>query len=674
MLAVGLLALPPAANAAESRAVSTARTTATLITDTDHIAPDTAFRTALRLKLAPGWHTYWKNPGDGGVPAELNLTLPEGAKASEIAWPAPDRLMEGPIATYAFTGELLLPVKITAGSKPGSMSLQAEANWLVCKEICVPEEAKFQLELPAGTPAPSGEAPLFARADSRTPRATGWRATLAPDATLRVTGAEISPASVAEAWFMPATAGRIDHGAAQKLSVAAGELTLALTPGHDLRPDLPLDGVLSILDRSGQRSDAQLHAAPGGPIAAPAAAAPLALGRMLGLAFLGGLILNLMPCVFPVLAMKAVSLAGGVARGEVRAHSLSYTAGVLVAFASLGLVLLAARAAGAAAGWGFQFQSPAFVAGMAWLLFAVGLNLSGVFQIGASLSGTGQGLAMRGGHIGSFFTGLLAVLVATPCTAPFMGAAIAGALAAPPSVTVLVFLTMGAGLASPYLLLAVWPSLARAAPRPGRWMETFRQLLAFPMYAASVWLIWVIAQEAGPQGVLATASGIVLVAFAAWGLDLSQTLESLQPRRFARAAAVAALLTAGAVLSGITTAPSSASPLSEAGAEAFTPERLAALREEGKPVFVNMTAAWCVTCLLNERVALGSTDIRKAFADRGIVYLKGDWTRQDPAITAFLRSHGRDGVPLYLFFPAKGGTPKMLPQILTEGIVLDALG
>ena len=679
MLIVGFLAMPSLPRAAESLAVSTARTSATLVTDTDHIAPGIPFRAALRLKLAPGWHTYWKNPGDGGVPAELTLTLPDGASADPIAWPAPDRLMEGPIATYAYTGELLLPVKITPGTEPRPMTLQAEASWLVCKEICVPEEARFQLVLAAGTPVPSAQLPLFVLADSRTPRAIGWQATFAPDATLHVTGAEISPASVAEAWFMPASAGRIDHGAAQKLSIGPGELTLALTPGRDFQPGTPLDGVLSVRDRSGQRSNVELLVQPGGTATAQAADPRMTLehmnlGRMLGLAFLGGLILNLMPCVFPVLAMKAVSLAGGVARGEVRAHSLSYTAGVLVAFVSLGLVLLAARAAGSAAGWGFQFQSPAFVAGMAWLLFAVGLNLSGVFQIGSSLAGTGQGLAMRGGHAGSFFTGLLAVLVATPCTAPFMGAAIAGALAAPPSVTLLVFLAMGAGLASPYLLLATWPSLARAAPKPGRWMETFRQLLAFPMYAASVWLVWVIAQEAGPQGVLATASGIVLVAFAAWGLGLSQTLEALQPRRFARAAAIAALLAAGAVLAGITTAPLSASPLPETGAEVFTPERLMALRAEGKPVFVNMTAAWCVTCLLNERVALSSTHIRKAFTDRGVIYLKGDWTRQDPAITAFLRSHGRDGVPLYIFFPAKGGTPKMLPQILTEGIVLDALG
>ena len=400
----------------------------------------------------------------------------------------------------------------------------------------------------------------------------------------------------------------------------------------------------------------------------------MALWRMLGLAVLGGLILNLMPCVFPVLAMKAVSLAGGAARGEVRAHSLSYTAGVLVAFAGLGGVLLAARAAGAAAGWGFQFQSPVFVAGMAWLLFAVGLNLSGVFQIGSRLAGSGQGLAMRGGHAGSFFTGLLAVLVATPCTAPFMGAAIAGALTAPPSVTILVFLAMGIGLASPYLLLAGFPSLARAAPRPGPWMVVLRQALAFPMYAASVWLIWVIALQAGPLGVLATASGILLVGFAAWGFGLAQSMAAMRPRRLARASALAALLAAAAVLSGIATAPSPPSPLAEAGTEAFTPERLAALRAEGRPVFVNMTAAWCVTCLVNERVALGSAEVRQAFAAKGVIYLKGDWTRQNPAITDFLRRHGRDGVPLYVFFPAQDGAPKLLPQILTEGIVLGALG
>ena len=668
------LAMPLQAQAAESAAVTSARATVTLVSDTDRVAPGVPFRVGLRLKLAPGWHTYWQNPGDAGVAAEVNLTLPAGATAGPIAWPAPDRIMEGPIATYAYTGEVLLPVRIVPGSDP--MKVQAEANWLVCKEICVPEEGRFQLDLPAGTPAPSAQAGFFTVADSRTPRDAGWRATIAPDAALRVKGAEISSNAIAEAWFMPSIPGGIDHGAAQKLTVGNGELTLALTPGRQFKPGAAVDGVLTLRDRSGQRSDVALHAEPGGVIAAGTAES-LSIGRMLVLAFLGGLILNLMPCVFPVLAMKAVSLAGGTARGEVRAHSLSYTAGVLLAFVGLGLMLLAVRAGGAAAGWGFQFQSPAFVAGMTWVLFAVGLNLSGVFQIGSSLAGTGQGLAMRGGHAGSFFTGLLAVLVATPCTAPFMGAAIAGALAAPPSVTILVFAAMGAGLAAPYLLLALFPSVARAAPRPGRWMEIFKQVLAFPMYAAAVWLLWVIAQQAGPQGVLSSAAGILLVGFAAWGFGLSQTLDKTQPRRFARTAAFAAVLAAAAVLGGIATAP--ALPLAEvAGAEAFTPARLAALRAEGKPVFVNMTAAWCVTCLVNERLALGSDEIRQAFAARGVTYLKGDWTRQDPSITAFLRDHGRDGVPLYVFFPGKDATgkegpPRLLPQILTERIVLGAI-
>ena len=672
MLLLAPLALAPRALAAESQPVVSARATVTLVSDTDAVAPGVPFRIGLRLRMAPGWHTYWQNPGDGGIPAELNLTLPEGTTAGPIVWPAPERVMEGPLTTYAFTGELLLPVKIVPGATP--MTVQAEANWLVCKEICVPEEGKFRLELPAGTPAPSAQATLFAEADARMPREADWQATIAPDGTLVVTGAEISPETIAEAVFLPATGGHIDHGAMQKLSVGSGRLTLALTPGREFRPEAALDGVLSVRDRSGQRGDVALHAKAGGAPAIPIADPSLPLGRMLVLAFLGGLILNLMPCVFPVLAMKAVSLAGGAARGEVRAHSLSYTAGVLAAFAGLGGVLLAARAGGAVAGWGFQFQAPAFVAGMSWLLFAVGLNLSGVFEVGGRLAGTGQGLAMRGGHTGSFFTGLLAVLVATPCTAPFMGAAIAGALAAPPVVTILVFVAMGAGLAAPYLLLAAFPALARAVPRPGRWMEIFRQVLAFPMYAATVWLVWVIAQEAGPQGVLATGTGLVLVAFAAWVLGLSPSLNSLPGRRFARVGAAAALLAAATVLGGIATTPASLGLMAETGTETFSAERLAALRAEGKPVFVNMTAAWCVTCLVTERVALSSASVREAFATRGIVYLKGDWTRQDPAITRFLRDFGRDGVPLYVFFPAGNVTPSILPQILTEGIVLDALG
>jgi thiol:disulfide interchange protein DsbD len=310
---------------------------------------------------------------------------------------------------------------------------------------------------------------------------------------------------------------------------------------------------------------------------------------------------------------------------------------------------------------------------MAWLLFGVGLNLSGVFEFGGGLTGTGSALAARGGHLGSFFTGLLAVLVATPCTAPFMGVAIAAGLAAPPAVTMLVFLVMGLGLAAPYAVFSAVPSLGRLAPRPGRWMEVLRQGLAFPMYGAAAWLLWVVSQEAGSAGVLGTAAGFVLLGFAAWVLGISQHASN-RNRRLSQSAAAAAVLLAVAVLSGIAVAPGApASTSASEGAEAFSPTRLAALRAEGRPVFVNMTAAWCVTCLVNERVAISSAPVRQAFATHHVVYLKGDWTRQDPAISAFLREYGRDGVPLYVYYPPNNGKPAVLPQILTANEMLKEL-
>jgi thiol:disulfide interchange protein DsbD len=688
-----LTGLGTQARALESAPAISTRATVSLVSDTDAVSPGTPFRIGLRIRLAPGWHTYWRNPGDAGVAPELDLALPNGATAGPIGWPAPQRLAEGPLMTYAYTGEVLLPLTITpapaaagldaptagtpAPSTPtlqdGGMTIAADARWLVCKQICVPEQAHLTLslpagklpaaDLPAGHTAPSAQAALFATADRRIPRTSPWPAHIAADGTLWLRGAELNATNVTSAWFIPSVAGTLEDAAAQPLSTGSGSLTLALKPGPAFKPGVDLDGVLAVLDRSGQETDVAVHATPG--LAMP-------LVQVLGFAFLGGLILNLMPCVFPVLAMKALGLAAGAAQGRMRGHALSYTAGVLLAFAALGGALLAARAAGAAAGWGFQFASPVFVAAMAWLLFGVGLNLSGVFEIGTRLAGAGQRLAARGGHSGSFFTGLLAVLVATPCTAPFMGVAIAAALAAPPAETIVVFLAMGLGLAAPYALFAAVPALGRLAPPPGRWMDRLRQGLAFPMYGASAWLVWVVSQEAGPAGVLGTVAGLVLLGFAAWVGGVAQQ-ETGRTRRFAQSVAVAALLVALAVLSGIGEAPSAPLP-SEAGTEAYSATRLAALHAEGRPVFVNMTAAWCVTCLVNERVAISSTPVRDAFAAHHVAYLKGDWTRQDGAITAFLREHGRDGVPLYIYFPPGEGSPEVLPQILTEQTVLRAIG
>jgi thiol:disulfide interchange protein DsbD len=651
-----LLAANPA-HALESAPVSSKRAIATLVTDTDAIQPGTPFRVGLRLRMADGWHTYWKNPGDAGVPPDLTI---DGVTQSPIDWPTPRRVAEGPIMTYAYTGEVLLPVTVTASTG----TIKAHAQWLVCKDICVPEEGDFSLNLPIGAPAPSAQAPLFAAHDRTVPRPSPWTARISPDGSLFVQGPELSTATVTDAWFIPDEPGHIHDDAAQPLSVRAGGFTLALKPTKEFDPAKNLSGVLSVRDRTGMQTDVVVNALPG---PAPAPAIP-PLSQILVFAFLGGLILNLMPCVFPILAMKAVALARHAGRGH--AHALSYTAGVLVTFVALAGALLAAREAGTAAGWGFQFSSPVFVAAMAWLLFGVGLNLSGVFQVGGGLTGAGSGLADRHGIAGSFFTGLLAVLVATPCTAPFMGVAVAAGLAAPPAVTLLVFAVMGLGLAAPYVALASMPGLARLMPRPGRWMEILKQGLAFPMYGAAAWLVWVLSQEAGSNGVLGTVTGLVLIGFAGWVFGVTQTA-SVQPRRFGQAMATVAVLAALAVLSGITAAPVGAA--TESSAETFTPERLAALRSAGKPVFVNMTAAWCVTCLVNERVAISTEAVRQAFATDHVTYLKGDWTRQDPAITAFLRQNGRDGVPLYVFFPAGGAPPEVLPQILTESEVLDVL-
>ncbi|MBE7210576.1 MAG: thioredoxin family protein, partial [Gluconacetobacter diazotrophicus] len=403
-------------------------------------------------------------------------------------------------------------------------------------------------------------------------------------------------------------------------------------------------------------------------------------GALLLSAFLGGIILNLMPCVFPVLAMKALSLArlSGLQRREQRLSALFYTLGILLAFLVLGGLILGLREAGRTVGWGIQFQSPIFVAATCWVLFAVGLNLLGVFEVGGRLAGAGQSFASRGGHGGDFATGLLAVLVATPCAAPFMVTAVAGALAAPAIVALPVFLFMGLGLALPYVVFALVPRLVRLLPRPGAWMEILKQALSFPVFATCVWLLWVASFEAGANGVLAIAAGLVLLGAAAWLFGLSQRMsfaaadgpEGRRPARFAAMLALGCVLVTLALLRGLagaapTEASASATP---AGWEAFSEDRLAALRAQHRPVLVDMSAAWCVSCLVNEKVAFNSAAVRTAFRAHDVALLRGDWTNRDAGIAAFLRAHGRDGVPFYLYVSADG-TEHVWPQILTPGLV-----
>ncbi len=648
LLLVLILALTATAHAAESPPHRTPRAVASLISDTDAVAPGVPYHLALRLQIAPGWHSYGLNPGDAGVPPALDWTLPPGTTTGAIAWPAPHREREGDVMTFAYTGDTLLSVPATG---PGPVKLHA--SWLVCQNICVPEEADFSLDLPAGTPAPSAEAPLFDAARATLPRPSPYPATISPDGVLHIAGNDLAAAH--DAFFIPDTPDLIAPAAPQTLRTDPTGLTLALTKGDAFKPQTDIPGVLLLTDGGGQPSALALTARPG------SVAAVTPLWQALAFALLGGLILNLMPCVFPVLAMKAFAIAKLSAgnRAVARAQAGAYTLGVLISFATIGFGLILLRALGQSAGWGFQFQSPLFVAGMAWVLFAVGLNLSGVFTIALGIEGAGQFLTLKRGLGGSFASGVLAVLVATPCTAPFMGVAIAAALTAPPLETLAVFSAMGLGLAAPTAVLALIPGIGRLLPRPGAWMEMFRQALAFPMYAAAVWLIWVLSQQAGPNGVLAALSGCVLIGLSAWLLRLRS--------RLGRGLAALAVLACLALVPLLRTAPA------EATADTYSPARLASLRDAGKPVFLNMTAAWCVTCLVNERVALETTKVRDAFTAAGVTVLKGDWTRQDPSITAFLQAQGRDGVPLYVFYPAGGKAPVILPQILTEADVIKAV-
>nr|WP_297380664.1 protein-disulfide reductase DsbD domain-containing protein [uncultured Roseateles sp.] len=709
------LAAPPSDRAA------TDEVQVRLISDSTQVAPGQTLLLALEQKIAPHWHTYWKNPGDSGQPTSIEWKLPQGATASDILWPAPKRFDVGPITNYGYEDRvvLLTEIRLPQGLTPGSTAtIGAEATWLVCREECIPQQATLSLSLPVGTgPKPSPEKGSLVAARAALPGPAPFAA------AARLEGRDLivswpaagaggaSAREVRQALFLPEAWGRIQHAAKPQLARDGQQWRLRMPVGDEpASAGKPLDGLLLIdgqawavslpvsgsLDAGGGTAPANTASTAKSPAATttttPGAATGatgaveadgLGLWAAMGLALIGGLILNLMPCVFPVLAIKALGFLHGSASTH-RRQGLAYTAGVLAAFAALGAVLLALRGAGTGVGWGFQFQSPLFVLLLAWLMFVLGLSLAGLLSIGAGFAGVGQGLAEKPGLTGSFFTGVLATVVATPCTAPFMGAAMAYALAQPAVELMAVFLALGLGLALPYLALAWWPALQRRMPRPGPWMDLLKQALAFPMFAAAIWLVWVIAQQAGPMGVLVALAGMGLLALAAWIRTVSR---HATPRwqwtgagaALATVVAAAALVptlgtVAGENVARVGGSGSTSGPSASADHEPYSPERLAQLRAQGKPVFVNLTASWCITCLVNERVALSTDEVREAFVREGVTYLKGDWTRQDPRITELLKQHDRSGVPLYLFYPAgTGSDAQVLPQLLTPGIVTTAL-
>jgi thiol:disulfide interchange protein DsbD len=673
---------------------STAQVRVRLLAAVDAVHPGEQVLVGVEQVLQPEWHTYWINPGDTGVPTRIAWDLPAGASAGPITWPTPTRFANGPVTSYGYAGSatLLATLTVPHDAHPGgTFRVRARVGWLVCRDVCIPQHADVALALPVlavGMPSGAGAlavGPAHAALPAAVP-GTVRAETDGKGVMLAVTGTGVGPADLEDAWFYDDARGRTTPGGPQAARIDGNRIVLRLRAGEP--PGSRLTGVLVLKTRNathGYAIDTALAAStapiplPATAPAAPAADATLPLALLFAL--LGGLVLNLMPCVFPVLSIKALALLDQ-ARADPRSarlHGLAYTLGVLASFAALGILLILLKAGGAQVGWGFQFQSPAFVLATAWLMCAVGLNLSGVFEVNGSFAGVGSALAARAGYAGSFFTGVLATVVATPCTAPFMGGAVAYALAQPPAVLLAVFLAMGCGLALPYLLLSARPVLQRRLPRPGPWMVRVRQAFAFPMYGAAAWLVWVLARQCGTDAGAIALAGMVALAFAAW---LYGATRGASPRWRHAGSGGAALLVVLTVLAVPGTGrlaiqgrqPAAAGAPADVAWSPYSAERLEALRAGGKPVFVNLTASWCITCLVNERVALGRSEVTDAFRQAGITYLKGDWTSQDERITALLAQFGRSGVPLYVFYPAGADArPVVLPQLLTPGIVLDAI-
>ena len=695
--------------------------------------PGTGDHGGLYFKLEPGWHVYWKNPGDAGEPPHIHWTLPEGVTAEQLQFTAPKRLPLGPLMDYGYEDEVLYPFRLVVAKsvKPGMAVLHAKIDWLVCRGSCIPGKADLEI-----TQQILPTAPATVHDDG--PGAEIWKrlAELLPDALptsdhalfqatkegFRLTIETGQQEHSAE--FFPEDPDIIDNPAPQKLTPTAKGLILDLKrdasltvnprqlrgvlelsggrayeivalPGMGAAPEeqasrakAPSDSGQSMYGLnpvpSNQQSEPSTHLNPassngvGNSTAAPGAAGFWAgLMRISGLAFLGGLLLNLMPCVFPVLFLKGLALVhtGHKEQQRLRAHGLVYAAGILVSFWALVGALLGLRAAGATLGWGFQFQSPVFLALMAGLLFFLGLSLAGQFEIGLTLTSAGGALAAKQGYTGSFFTGVLAVVVATPCTAPFMGAAVGYALGQSPAVTFAVFTALALGLAAPYVALTLQPAWTRLLPRPGVWMEVLRQAVAVPIFATVIWLAWVLTKGYGADILWTLLGSFLLLAIAGWFLGRWPARRWTTVVAALILVAVIVLAVFGQKLTGAGEGNPAAgqAQISAKDWQSWSAEAVSRYQAEGRPVFVDFTAAWCLSCQVNERVALNRPEVQEAFRSANVALLRADWTRRDEAITQALASLDRIGVPAYAFYKPGEMSPRLLPEVLTPQLVIEAI-
>ncbi|MBK5204800.1 MAG: thioredoxin family protein [Polaromonas sp.] len=645
----------------------------------------------VQLTQQPEWHTYWKNPGDSGLPTRLEWTLPTGVTAGDIAWPTPKKIRIGTLANYGYEGTVLLPVPLTVapGFNAAQLDIQLKATWLVCKEVCIPQDGEFALQLPVkGSTALNGS--TFAAAFAASPKPLGGEGSqIEVDATaVKVsltglpaalqgktldffpeTGSLIEPAAPwQQAWQgavwtaqLPLSGQRSESPRVLPLVVALGQAAY--------RIEAPVKGEWPAVADQATLQPAQVAALGAAPPSR--STAPLTLIAALLGALLGGLILNLMPCVFPVLALKVVGFVHVKDQATRLTNGLAYSAGVVLSFLALGALLLGLRAAGEQLGWGFQLQSPAVVAALAALFTLIGLNLAGLFEFGNFLPSRLATLHTANPTTNAFLSGVLATAIASPCTAPFMGAALGYAVGLPAEQALAIFATIGVGMALPYLAASAVPAVARALPRPGAWMVTFKQLMAFPMFATVVWLVWVLGQQSGIDGAGALLALLVLMALAIWAFGLRSAVRKTQTvhtviATFSIALFALALWAIGPNITKETTNPVSASSAAAASGkwQAWAPGRVEQLTAQGQSVFVDFTAAWCVTCQYNKKTTLSDASVLADLAAKNVALLRADWTRRDPAVTAALTQLGRSGVPVYVIYKP-GRAPVLLSEILT---------
>ncbi|MDX2185788.1 MAG: thioredoxin family protein [Opitutaceae bacterium] len=647
-----------------------AQVSARLVSAEQSVQPGRPFTIALELTHAPGWHTYWINAGTG-YPTSISWSLPEGWKAGEISWPVPGTIKDrlGAVSGNGYDGVLLLPVAIDPGTsaRPGeTISLGAKVEWLMCEEQCIPGSADLKLSLPIkeSPPAPNPDV-RSALERQPMPQARGGLAEARVhegSLTVRIKGGA--------AWTEPhffSTDEWVQFDAPQGVNREGDDLlmTLVVTPGAQPSHGR-IDGVLAYTDPAGARKGLAISEPIGQATPARWSAA---FWSNLGFAFIGGLILNLMPCVFPVLGIKILGFVNqaGAERRKVTLHGLAFTAGVIGSFWTLAGLLALLRAGGTQLGWGFQLQSPEFVFCLAVLMLVFGLSMSGVFEFGLRATSVGSTLQSRSGLSGSLFSGVLATVVATPCSAPFLAPALGAALALPALESFLLFTVIGLGLSAPYLILSLFPALTKALPRPGAWMETFKQFMAFPLYATAGYLIWVFAgQVTENENALRNALlGLVLVALGVWVYGRYHTF-SASPARARFGLVAGGLLLAGGIALGW--------PRADALSwKPWSPEAVAAAQREKRTVYVDFTARWCATCQTNKQIVFSSSEVLRLLKDKDVLLLKADWTSRNPAITAELARHGRSAVPFNLVYRPDRGAPVALPELLTPSIVIDAL-